>query len=408
LKVPGHEDVHLTYCLNVHPGETFEQVESAVFDRARAVFAHVAETTGHPGPFGLGMWLSAVAAESLREPLARRRFAERLREAGLYVFTLNGFPYGCFHGERVKENVYRPDWSDPRRRDYTLLLADILADLLPDGVVGTISTLPVTYRPWADEHRVDASVRALAEVALYLAALRAKTGVDLCLALEPEPDCYLDETDTVVEFFRRLMGGGAAHLVEHAGLSPGEAADVLRRHLGVCLDAIHCAVLFEDPRVSIRRLSEAGIGVAKMHLGAALVAEGEDGPPESLRPFQDDVYLHQVRVGGADGPVRFADLPEAFSAGGGVAGPWRVHYHVPLCWEGSGGVGSTREAVSRECLATALAAGVRHFEVETYTLDVFPGAAGPVEQVLADDVVWALARLSAGAGTAEPSSSTGC
>ena len=64
-------------------------------------------------------------------PPAPLKESVRCAEQNLYVFTINGFPYGCFHGARVKENVYVPDWRTPERRDYTNLLADILADLLP-------------------------------------------------------------------------------------------------------------------------------------------------------------------------------------------------------------------------------------------------------------------------------------
>ena len=45
----------------------------------------------------------------------------------MYVFTINGFPYGAFHGTPVKAEVYRPDWRDPERLRYTNQLADLLA-----------------------------------------------------------------------------------------------------------------------------------------------------------------------------------------------------------------------------------------------------------------------------------------
>ena len=33
----------------------------------------------------------------------------------LLPFTFNGFPYGDFHSERVKDAVYRPDWAGDDR-----------------------------------------------------------------------------------------------------------------------------------------------------------------------------------------------------------------------------------------------------------------------------------------------------
>ena len=77
------------------------------------------------------------------EALARHRaWLERgfLDAEGLYVFTINGFPYGAFHGQRVKEEVYLPDWRDEERLRYTDSLAWLLADLLPELVAAASST----------------------------------------------------------------------------------------------------------------------------------------------------------------------------------------------------------------------------------------------------------------------------
>ena len=63
-----------------------------------------------------------------------------------YVFTINGFPYGAFHGTRVKEQVYRPDWTDSDRLSYTVVLFEILEKLLSKGEEGSVSTLPASFK----------------------------------------------------------------------------------------------------------------------------------------------------------------------------------------------------------------------------------------------------------------------
>ena len=156
----------------------------------------------------------------------------------------------------------------------------------------------------------------------------------------------------------------------------------------------YAAVIFEDPAEAIRRSAENGIRVCKVHLGAALKAEvGAEGPPEALRAFQDDVYLHQVKVRTPDGDVRFPDLPEALADGADLAGEWRVHYHVPLTWDGTSGISTTRNVVDENFIRTALWAGVKHFEVETYTLSVFPNAYASPESILAKDLAWVIGRI---------------
>jgi hypothetical protein len=153
------------------------------------------------------------------------------------------------------------------------------------------------------------------------------------------------------------------------------------------VDTVHSAVLFEDPAEVLRRYRQAGIPVAKLHLGAAIVAEWQDEPPAALEPFRDEVYLHQVRAELPSGRTAYPDLPDALQEG--APGERRVHYHVPLAWQGAEELTSTARLVSPELLRTALASGVRHFEAETYTLGVMPGARDDEsrqEQILADEL----------------------
>src|SRR2546422_473692 len=146
MQISTEPPVHLTYCLNVHPGETWAENFAAIRDHALAVRERV--NPGKPNePFALGLRLSHEAVRELAAPEARAQFKQFLTERNLYVFTINGFPYGRFHGARVKENVYAPDWRTERRRDYTNLLADTLAELLPEGGSGSISTAPCSFKP---------------------------------------------------------------------------------------------------------------------------------------------------------------------------------------------------------------------------------------------------------------------
>ena len=143
MRLPGPAGAQLTYCTNVHPGETWPEVRASLVRHVAGVKRRVAPSA----PFGVGLRLSDAAARALEAPAAREDLRALLAEHGLYVFTINGFPYGTFHGTPVKEEVYRPDWSEPERLRYTERLADVLAALLPDGVIGSISTAPGPTAP---------------------------------------------------------------------------------------------------------------------------------------------------------------------------------------------------------------------------------------------------------------------
>lgn len=354
----------LTYCLNVHPGETWPEN----FATLRTTVLAVRDLVSPGRPFGLGLRLSAAAAEEVDAS----ELAAFLESENLYVFTINGFPYGRFHGGPVKENVYAPDWRSPRRRDYTNRLATLLAALLPEGQFGSISTVPLSWKPWIQSASgLDAIVENLADCAAHCASLPR----DIRLALEPEPGCLLETTSETIEFFKRHI------------FTRGDA-NLIRRHLGVCLDTCHVALQFEDPAASLRQYEAEGIAVPKIQISSALRTHDF----EALRPFAEPVYLHQVKALTPAGEIlSWPDLPQALDELPSTAAQEaRVHFHVPLHFTGAGPLGSTAPLLTPEFLAGIRRDPRTHLEIETYTWDVLPPSlrSASIEQSIAAEFRW--------------------
>ncbi|MEO8561224.1 MAG: metabolite traffic protein EboE [bacterium] len=382
---------HLTYCTNIHPGETWNEV------RANLVryLVPVRERFAPGKPFGVGLRLSAESAWALGEPEALEELRDFLRTHDLYVFTINGFPYGPFHGRPVKEAVYQPDWLEPERLAYTNRLADILAALVPEGIEGTISTVPGAFAPRvAGERDAERMAKAMLSHASHLVHLREATGRSIALALEPEPCCYLETIAETVEFFSRhlLSREAIAGFAESTGLDLAAAEAAIRQHLGVCLDACHMAVEFEDPAAVLESLERAGVRVPKVQVTAGLrvvIPAGDSSSLDALGAFADDVYLHQVVERRADGSLtRYLDLPQALAASRDLPGPreWRVHFHVPVFRERYGQFEGTQEYVTELLRLVRERSDCAHFEVETYTWDVLP------EEFRREGIVVAVAR----------------
>ena len=132
----------LAYCTNIHPAETWEETLQALKSHTLRVRDRVS-----PGePYAIGLRLSALAAHDLRQPVRLGEFRKWLEQENCYIFTINGFPYGQFHDRRVKENVYRPDWTTRERLDYTTALFEILTQIVPEGIEGSVSTLPGSFK----------------------------------------------------------------------------------------------------------------------------------------------------------------------------------------------------------------------------------------------------------------------
>jgi hypothetical protein len=386
---------HLTYCTNIHAGESWPEVLASLRRHLPAIKAEVAPDR----PFGVGLRLAAAAAEALQEPAALDELRTLLAEGPYYVFTINGFPYGAFHGQRVKEDAYRPDWSEPARLRYTDRLADLLAGLLPEGLEGSVSTVPGTFKPWADG-RVEAITENLIRHVAHLVALRQRTGKTIVLALEPEPYCLLETVAETVDYFERhLFSAVAARaLGDLVGLSTSAAADALQRHLGVCYDVCHAAVEFEDPGDSIARLRAAGIAVAKLQLSSALKIPSVHGATaDQLRPFDEPVYLHQTVERGPSGLTRYLDLPDALDrAGDAIGAEWRSHFHVPIFLDELQDFATTQDFLRTILTLHRQEPISRHLEVETYTWDVLPERYRRVDvaAAIARELAWVKDRLA--------------
>jgi sugar phosphate isomerase/epimerase len=420
----GTSDAHLTYCTNIHPGETWGEVQANLVRHVRDVKQRIAPDR----PFGVGLRLSAAAAQELAAPGARAELRSLLAENGLYVFTINAFPYGTFHGQVVKEAVYRPDWLEPERRGYTDVVAELLADLLPGGsatagcaITGSISTVPGCFRDRAKAHPgTDAwqlMGREIALAAVTLFRLREAGRGTLGLAIEPEPACACETTLEVATFLQRHVYAGAGHgaFVTATGLDPAAAETALRRHVGVCLDACHAAVEFEQPTEGVDLLAAAGVPIFKLQVSTGLrIVQPDADKLRALARFAEGVYLHQVVIRRGDTLDRIVDLPDALArhqpdvlGPGGYGDEWRVHFHVPVFRSALGPFENTGAFLQTLLARAAQRPFTPHLEVETYTFDVLPEEfrGEPVADAVARELAFTLAALGQPAAALAPTPS---
>jgi hypothetical protein len=388
LLARGH---HLAYCTNIHPAETWPETLAALEQYTLAVRARVC-----PGrPYAIGLRLSDQASRQLTEPSALLHFRRWLDRNDCYVFTINGFPFGRFHGERVKERVYLPDWTSPERLEYTNRLFDLLAQLLPDGVAGSVSTLPGSFKEFITAPEQVAVIRGhLHACVKHIAEVAARTGRELHLGLEPEPLGLLETTRETVDFFEGLRE-------EH----PGD--ERLDEHLGVNYDTCHLAVEFEEAAEALALLKRHRVKISKIHLSNALRLRIADCGLRiaELTAFREDTYLHQVVARRTDGQLfRFRDLEEFLNPQSAIRNPqWdeaRVHFHLPL--HTNAPRGEWFETTSDHLLGVldALQADpglCSHLEMETYTWGVLPPAlkSRSVVEQLAAEYEWCLRELRA-------------
>ena len=380
----------LGYCTNVHAGASFDEMRANLLQYAVPVKQRVSPAE----PMGVGLWLSADAARyALDNRSALADLKSWMQGLGLLVYTVNGFPYGNFHEPAVKTKVYQPDWTTQERYDYSLTLAKVLAELLPDDATeGSISTLPLGWPAHSggtdsDIHRVkSASAGRLHNLVHELARLELDTGKHIHLDLEPEPGCILDTASDVVGFFNQ-------YLLD----SPDDVS--IRGYLRVCHDVCHSAVMFEPQREAVRAYREARIEIGKVQLSSAVRVDFESKAANDrvaalaqLQSFAEDRYQHQTTVRLPSGAMQyFDDLPDALTKhGDDPQGEWRIHFHVPVYVATFGQLSATQSDIGEFIRAVQGDGELHHYEVETYAWNVLPADLQREELAdgIADELKW--------------------
>lgn len=373
-----HQKYHLSYCTNIHPGEdwseTFENIEKYV--------PEIASKVANGQPFGIGLRLSNLASEELGLGNSLKEFKSWLDKNKLYVYTMNGFPYGNFHREKVKDFVHHPDWTTDERVAYTIRLFKQLAYLLPANQSGSISTNPISYKYWHGEYEEDLdhiySVSALnyAKVVVALFEIEKSTGKQLQLSIEPEPDGLMENSEEVVTYFNEyLVPIGCDFLVSELGIEIDEAEKLVYKHINVCYDVCHFSLAYEDPEYSFKKFKDAGIGIGKIQISAALKiifnADEVEETWETLALFNESTYLHQVTEKVGNKVVTYTDLPVILDRSKEFK-EIRAHFHVPIFLERFGTLFSTQDQILKVLDYLKDHEVTRHLEVETYTWDVLP------------------------------------
>lgn len=378
--------IHLGYCTNIHRGETWAQTWRTLEDYTLRVRDRVAGGK----PYGIGLRLGEQASRELAEPCQMAEFQEWLEKHNCYVFTINGFPYGNFHGERVKEQVFKPDWTSKDRLEYTNRLFDILSQLLPKGMSGSVSTLPGSHKEFGiGMEELEAIFANLKSCSEHIQSICDRTGQDLHLGLEPEPLGLVETSGELLKFFGLYVDQ-----------YPGDRTFLKR--VGVNYDCCHLAVEFEEADEALSRIHDAGIRLSKLHLSSALKLKPTPENLDRLKSYDEPVYFHQVIIREGDTPLRrLRDIPNAMELAASmpyeIGDEWRVHFHVPLHAEPSGGFSDTKDHIlgALDWLAKHPTA-CQHLEMETYTWEVLPEElrTGDVVDQLSAEYAWTLGELA--------------
>jgi hypothetical protein len=394
---------HLTYSTLVHPGDSWSEMR----DSLTAYVPEVKRRVCPDALFGVSLRLSGASAATLTaDPGQRAWLRDFLAAEGLYVFTVNAFPYGPFKGRTVMEQVYEPDWSSQDRVRYTRQVADILAEITGPEISPSIQSAPLAFRSKVSGPE---DVRLLSQnlllVVAHLVDLERRTGRRVKLALEPEPFCFLETTEETVGYFESHVYSAEATrtLIGLTGLPAGEVHSAVRRHLGVVFDIGHQSVQFEDIGAALGLLVAHGIPIFKLQAASALwvPAVTADAVTE-IETFTNTIYLSQTTELRDGELTRFLNLADAIRAWRAAPDDgerqWRTHFHLPIFLDDLGLFRTTRSGIETALAMHAVSPLSDHLEIETYTWDVLPSRlkTGDVTDYVSRELEWLRSALRGG------------
>lgn len=395
---------HLTYCTNIHAGESWKDHFQSLREKFPLIKKQVAGTES----MGIGLRLSNKASIDLTDDQILDEFKAWLKENNAYVFTMNGFPYGDFHHAIVKDQVHAPDWTSKERVDYTVRLFEILAKLLPAGMEGGISTSPLSYRYWysgdvESRKATELATRNIVSILENLYLFKKERRVTMHLDIEPEPDGLLETGKEFIDWYQAtLLPMAIEVLTSKHQISGEEATNALHDHITLCYDVCHFAIGYEPHQQVLDDLARNQIKVGKLQISAALKSDLPSDSDarieisEAFSGFNEPTYLHQVVARKKDQElIRYRDLPDALEE---IQNPeaveYRAHFHVPIFLEDLGLLKSTQSDIIEVLNIQAGNPFTNHLEVETYTWEVLPeNLKAPMDQSISRELNWVVGVL---------------
>ena len=395
----GHGLGHLTYSTLVHQTDNWDQLWKSVNTYLPAVKARFAPSQ----KFGVCLRTSAPSAEMLsQDPTKVADLKQFFKDQDLYLYTANAFVYGVFKKQVIKEDVYEPDWHTPERREYTKQVANLLAELAPEGINPSIQSAPLGFKPKGTGPDISkAYTDNVVDVVAHLVKLEKDTGKTVTLGLEPEPRCYLETTDETITYFQDYLftPQTAEQLAKKAGIHAADAAAAMKKFMGVVFDIGHQSVGYEDIPASLHKLVAAGVPIVKLQEAASMhIPDVTQEKVDALQAFAKTIYLSQT-CQRKDGETKwFLNLEDAFEDWYKNPGPreWRTHFHVPVFLTELGhGFGTTRFGLEQALAVHKKTPLSTHLEIETYTWDVLPEhlKTGDIVEYVTRELEWVKGQL---------------
>lgn len=244
---------HLSYCTGIQTGANWSDVIAELHYQV----PQVKQSLRSHDSFGIGLQLSAQAANELANPYAFAELREFLSNNQCYVFTLKGFNTDLFN------------WKDPKQLECHNNLASIFSQVLPPQITGSISTVPGAPKEFvcndADSQAITKNWVSHAE---HLIRLERQTGKHIVLAVQAESLSFLETIRDCADFFNEQLFSkrSCQQLSSQLNVDLDVAEDLLRTHLTLCVDITQAQREYTSFQACKQAMESLGISIGKQLL----------------------------------------------------------------------------------------------------------------------------------------------
>ena len=261
---------------------------------------------------------------------------------------------------------------------------------------GSISTVPGDLQRLGRGPRCRRSARTMSAMPRTSSACASATGKDIALALEPEPNCFLETLEETARYFEEELFG------EQAISLMAELTGLLARRRRRRAPPPHRRLLRRLPcGGGVRAGARAPRDVPRQghpHPEAAAELRAESRRASTARrrrssgPSTSRSICTRWSPGTARGFKRYLDLPEALAdLDAKLGSEWRIHFHVPIFLAGDAALSPPRRissARSSRCISSSRSPIIWRSRPIPGTCCRSAIAASPVAQAIARELNW--------------------
>lgn len=366
----------IMYCGNVHPCSTVEGMINQIKNHVLPIKGARKVNTMY-----LGVWINQPLLDDFKAEKQKTKVLIKLmKKHSLIIKTLNAFPQNEFHATVIKEQVYFPEWCDDARMEYTLNLVRFISinpSIFAQDI--SISTVPLGYKKSWTEDKHKCAIQQIHKVAITLGDILAEYNINIRLCFEMEPDCTLETSEQLVEFFIEDLQYNQVPSIS--------------QHIGACFDICHQAVMFEDVKSNFKLFKANQIKIGKIQVSNALKFLSEDYSDIEpiLSRYFTSPYLHQTKILSTDGIISIADIDETLAEKLSHGKEARVHFHVPI---NKGSISQFLQTTQSEILSVLSSLDLLiikpDIEVETYTWHIIDDEAdeNTLNEYIVEEIDW--------------------